>query len=164
MQPSLPPKPTGNGFFPLFTATVLKHVGIPVFLTGLSSAHTFSNGSPAPSYTPPVSTPPAPLFPTRAAQPTATVTSKLVPSTCRICVIPHPAPSSYAGNRRTTFQLGPTMRTSPSGLPRNRLSEPQHRAEMLLPAKRSASASGGGAICVVSKKVKDRHCGWGGGG
>ena len=50
-QPSLPPKPTGNGFFPLFTATVLKHVGIPVFLTGLSSAHTFSSGSPAPSYT-----------------------------------------------------------------------------------------------------------------
>ncbi len=101
---------------------------------------------------------PKPSF-TRAAQPTATVTSKLVPSTCRICVIPQPAPSSYAGNRRTTFQLGPTMRTSPSGLPRNRLSEPQHRAEMLLPAKRSASASEGGAICVVSKKVKDRH--WG---
>ena len=55
MQPSLPPKPTGNGFFPLFTATVLKHVGIPVFLTGLSSAHTFSSGSPAPSYSAPAS-------------------------------------------------------------------------------------------------------------
>jgi hypothetical protein len=35
---------TGNGFFPLLTATVLKHVGIPVFLTGLSSAQTFNTG------------------------------------------------------------------------------------------------------------------------
>lgn len=36
--------PTGNGFFPLLITTVLRHVGIPVFLTGLSSAHTFSTG------------------------------------------------------------------------------------------------------------------------
>ena len=36
--------PTGNGFFPLLITTVLRHVGIPVFLTGLSSAHTFNTG------------------------------------------------------------------------------------------------------------------------
>ena len=36
--------PTGNGFFPLLITTVLRHVGIPVFLTGLSSAHAFRTG------------------------------------------------------------------------------------------------------------------------
>lgn len=45
--------PTGKGFFPLLIATVLRHVGSPVFLTGLSSAQTFRTGwcSPPPSYT-----------------------------------------------------------------------------------------------------------------
>ncbi|QBZ60911.1 hypothetical protein PoMZ_07855 [Pyricularia oryzae] len=36
---------TGNCFFALLICTVLKQVGKPVFLTGLSSAQTFSTGS-----------------------------------------------------------------------------------------------------------------------
>lgn len=35
----------GNGFFPLLIANVLRQVGNPVFLTGLSKAQTFSTGA-----------------------------------------------------------------------------------------------------------------------
>jgi len=42
---------TGNGFLPLCTWTVLRQVGMFVFLTSLSSAHTLSTGSvPSSSY------------------------------------------------------------------------------------------------------------------
>lgn len=37
--------PTGNCLRPLYMLMVLKQVGNPVFLTGLSSAQTFSTGS-----------------------------------------------------------------------------------------------------------------------
>lgn len=36
---------TGNGLRPLCILSVLRHVGKPVFLTGLSSAQTFKTGS-----------------------------------------------------------------------------------------------------------------------
>lgn len=34
----------GNGFLPLLMATVLRQVGMPVFLAGLSRAQTLSRG------------------------------------------------------------------------------------------------------------------------
>ena len=69
--------------------------------------------------------------------------------------------SSYAAKLRTTFQLGPTMRTAPSRPPRNRLSEPQQRADTtswLSSRARVSSVPGAvSGIWDASKKSKDRH-------
>lgn len=80
---------------------------MPVFLTGLSRAQTFSTGS--------------------ALRSSPTVTSRLVPSTWRMCEM---RIFSWAWKLRTMRQLGPTMRTWPSALPRKRLSEPEQTLEI----------------------------------
>src|SRR4051812_2381436 len=49
---------TGNGLRPLLMLSVDWHVGSPVFLTGLSSAHTFNTGSFGTSSYTQISTPP----------------------------------------------------------------------------------------------------------
>lgn len=83
------------------------------------------------------------------------VTSMLVPSTCRMCVI---APASCAWKLRTTFQFFPTMLTIPSSEPRNRLSEPAQTLEMSLLSKSCCVSSSGNGTRVTSKKSKDFHC------
>lgn len=93
--------PTGNCFRPFCKLKVDKHFGDPVFFSVLSRAHTFSTGS--------------------FSKSSDIVTSNDVPSTCFICVI---EPVSCAGKYLITLKAWERIRTWPSLLPRNRLSEP----------------------------------------
>lgn len=71
---------------------------------------------------------------------------------------------SCAWKLRTIRQLGPTMRTWPSELPRKRLSEPEQTLEIsLLSKKARVSSSSASLTWLTSKKSKDFHCGDGGG-
>lgn len=94
----------------------------------------------------------------RVARLTAIVTSKLVPSTCRMWLI---LPASCARNRRITFHDLPMMLTYPSSDPRKRLSEPAHTLEISLPSKSCDVSSSGRGIWVTSKKSNDFHCMYG---
>ena len=79
-----------------------RHLGPPVFFSGLSKAHTFSVGS--------------------FDRSSAIVTRSAVPWTCFICVI---EPASCALKLRMTLKAGERIRTWPSLLPMKRLSEPE---------------------------------------
>lgn len=90
---------------------------------------------------------------------TPTVTSKLVPSTWRMW---ETRTFSWAWKLRTIRQLGPTMRTWPSELPRKRLSEPEQTLDISLPSKKArVSSSSASLTWLTSKKSKDFHCGSG---
>lgn len=85
---------------------------------------------------------------------TETVTSKLVPSTWSMCVM---RPVSCAWKLRTTFQLGPMMRTYPLSLPRNRLSEPEHTLDISLFSKKDRVSSSPSLTWLTSKKSNAFH-------
>lgn len=125
----------GNCLRALPMETVLRQVGMLVFLTSLSSAQTFSTGS--------------------LLMSSATVTSRLVPSTCRMLVM---LAVSCAWKRLTTFQLLPMMLTQPSCDPRNRLSEPAQTLDISLPSKSWRDSVSGREIWATSKKSNDFHC------
>lgn len=85
---------------------------------------------------------------------TETVTSKLVPSTWRMWVM---RPVSCAWKLRTTFQLGPIMRTYPLSLPMKRLSEPEHTLEISLFSKDDRVSSSPSLTWLTSKKSNAFH-------
>ena len=99
-------KRTGNCLLPFCTETVDKHVGAPVFFSGLSSAQTFNTGS--------------------FSRSSAIVTSNDVPSICLRCVID---PASCALNDCMILNVDETTWTTPSVDPRKRVAEPVHRDE-----------------------------------
>ena len=103
---------TGNCRRPFWMLRLLRHWGVFVFFSILSSAQTFSSGSDDKS--------------------SATVTSNAVPSTCFICVTA-PDPGSYAAKVRTSLNAEERMWTRPSSVPRNRDSEPEVSDLKLLP-------------------------------
>ena len=129
---------------------LLKHWGVFVFFSILSSAQTFRSGSDDRS--------------------SAMVTSKAVPSTCFMCVM-GPDPGSYASKLRTSLKADERMWTRPSSVPRNRDSEPEASDLKLLPwdgfSEPASSLAGtltskswgsGRDTCVTSKKLKTFHC------
>jgi hypothetical protein len=125
--------------------TVLRHVGMFVFFTSLSSAQTLSTGSLIrSSYTTNCQSPGKIdiMCTARAQDPgllvlTETLTSKLVPSTWRMCLIS----ASCAWKLRTTFQALLMMLIVPSRDPRNRLSEPVQTLETSPLSKTSFASS-----------------------
>lgn len=147
---------TGNCLFALLMLTVLRHVGMPVFLTILSRAQAFRTGSALmSSYTCLVPSQEAERLPALVqSRLTATVISKLVPSTCRMWVM---APDSCAWNFLTTFQPFPIILTFPSYDPRNRLSDPVQRLETSLLSNSWRVSSSGEVTWETSKKSNDFH-------
>lgn len=142
---------TGNGFLPFCMLSVDWHVGRPVFFTGLSNAHTFNTGSlEISSY----SKSDQYSFPMPHVH-TDIVTNKDVPSTCFMCVI---EPVSCAWNVRRILKDGESMRTTPSWLPRKRLSEPEQTQLISLLSKKDRLSSSGGLTWLTSKKSNVFHC------
>lgn len=85
---------------------------------------------------------------------TATVSSMLVPSTWRNCVM---LPVSWAWNLLTTFQLLPMMLTVPSLQPKKRLSEPAQMPDTSLCSNSCLLSPSGRLTCKASKKSNDFH-------
>lgn len=144
---------TGNCLRPFWIDKVDKHLGPPVFFSGLSKAHTLRTGS--------------------FDRSSATVTRSAVPLICLMWVI---EPISCALKLRTTLKAEERIRTLPSLPPMKRLSEPeqtelnslllqsQHRVVHLTPRKikhtsnaAELSLSFAGFTSVTSKKLKVFH-------
>jgi hypothetical protein len=98
---------TGNVLLAFCTDVVDKQRGAPVFLSGLSRAHTFNTGS--------------------FKRSSAIVTRSDVPSSCLMCVTD---PLSDALNDWTILNDEETVWTKPSVVPRKMFAEPEHRQEV----------------------------------